>query len=526
MNFKKKSKKSIVTNCLFTMFGLSCFLFTSCKKEEINLDLEKKGLNEYLNSMTLISSKMPAEKLEAKDSSRIDSVPEYIYHTDYYKAAAGYDEQIVLNPQTDVIFPGALIKGESVLDGTYTLISAKRNPITISTSLIGSPATSVVISDPKLSTIREAVNSLMKQDYDVPYANMAFTIEQANSEQQLDLSLHASYKGGGLKVSGGFDFANKKVKTRLIAKFIQSYYTLDMDMPSQPSDLFNGDVNKTLFGTFMPMYVSTVTFGRMALFTIESSLDETQVKAVLNASYGGSTGSATSEFASMMASSTMKVYILGGSGADASASINGFEDFKKYITAGGSFSKTSPGAPISYKLRYIKDNSIGKIVFAASYPIVTAIPRTDNVLYDIKTSLSKMKLNISDAGGNAEIYGTIKSWTKGLGEDNAHVHYYRSSDKYQSFGEKEDYTFPANTDTELSWNGLKQSDIISVRIAMSEADTGSDDVFTPATFEIKVADIVTGMNQGVYERSDLKVNCGTAYLNFTFKFAPVIRRIK
>ncbi|MDZ7635847.1 MAG: thiol-activated cytolysin family protein [Bacteroidales bacterium] len=112
--------------------------------------------------------------------------------------AAGYDEQIVLNPQTDVIYPGALVKGESILDGTYTLIPADRMPITISTSLTGSGRVSVTVDNPKLSTIREAINNLMNQEYDVPPANMGFTVEQAYSEQQLDLSLRASYKGEGL----------------------------------------------------------------------------------------------------------------------------------------------------------------------------------------------------------------------------------------------------------------------------------------------------------------------------------------
>jgi thiol-activated cytolysin len=148
---------------------------------------------------------------------------------------------------------------------------------------MGTGNVSVVVNDPKLSTVREAINSLMSTDFDVPPANMGFDIYQAYSEQQLALSLRASYKTGVVNVQGGFDFSNKKVKTRLVAKFIQNYYTLDMDLPNQPSDLFDGDVERSLFGTNMPMYVSSVTYGRMALFTIESELDETTVRMALKA---------------------------------------------------------------------------------------------------------------------------------------------------------------------------------------------------------------------------------------------------
>ncbi|GAB1416788.1 hypothetical protein MASR2M117_21940 [Paludibacter sp.] len=504
---------------------LSIFGLTGCDREEVPTPNNTDSLDSYLKSMKSIESKMPAISEPAIEESKKDTTEEYYYHIDYYQAAAGYDEQMVMNPQTDVIYPGALIKGESVLDGTYTLIAAKRKPITISTSLLGGSNTSIQVADPKLSTIREAVNSLMKQEYDVPFANMSFTIEQANSEQQLDMALRASNKGGGVNVKGGFDFSNKKVKTRLVAKFIQSYYTLDMDLPNKPSDLFDADVDQKLFGSLMPMYVSTVTFGRMALFTIESELSETEVRTFLNASYANVKGSVSADFNSLQSKSTMKVYILGGSGANASATINGFEDFKTYITEGGNFSKSSPGAPISYKLRYINDNKVGKIVFAARYPIVTAIPRTDNIVYDIKTLMARMKLNVSDAGGNAEIYGNVISWVASQGEGSAHNHFNRSAKNYQSFDEKENHTFPINLETEREWRNLKGDDKFFVKISMKEADTTNDDVFGVSTFEIPVSEIISSMDQGFYEKTGMKVYCGTDWIDFTFKFTPTMKRV-
>jgi hypothetical protein len=496
-------------------------LFSKCEKDTF----DEMALNEYLKTLPPISGEMPAEKVPAITGTEIDTATEYIYRTDYYEAAAGFDEQIVLNPQTDVIYPGALVKGESILDGTYTLIPARRKPITISTSLTGGNVTSVVVEDPKLSTVREAVNTLMKQTYDVPYANMGFTIEQAYSEQQLDLSLRASYKGFGLNIKGGFDFSNTTIKTRLVAKFIQNYYTLDMDMPKQPSDLFEEDVDRTLFGTLMPMYVSTVTFGRMALFTIESELSETDVKAYLNASYAGVNASTSSEFDAFKSKSTMKVYILGGSGSAAGATINGFDDFKNYIITGGNFSKTSPGAPISYKLRYIRDNSIGKIVFSASYPIVTAIPRTDNIVYDITTVLFSMDVHENDKT-NCELYGNIWSWPKSLGSSVQHDHLALGSGNYISTGNTSIYEWTENTTTTKLWSGLKQNDTIAIKIAMHEVDDWDpDDHFEVGNFEIPVV-IITSTAGGQYDKTSLRVIDGTNYIDFTFRFRYQMRRIK
>ncbi len=508
-----KNKVAFVTvaSLCFILFGF--VLLSGCEKEDT---FDKGALIEYLQDLPTIATVMPAEKAASKINSEVDTTTEYIYHTDYYETAAGFDEQIVLNPQTDVIYPGALVKGESILDGTYTLIPAKRKPITISTSLTGGNVVSVVVDDPKLSTVREAVNSLMKQEYDVPYANMGFTVEQAYSESQLDLSLHASYKGFGLNVKGGFDFSNNNIKTRMVAKFIQSYYTLDMDLPNHPSDLFEDDVDRTLFGTYMPMYVSTVTYGRMALFTIESSLSETEVKSYLNASYAGVNASASAEFDELKANSSMKVYILGGAGGDAGATINGFEDFKNYIQAGENFSKTSPGAPISNKLRYIKDNSIGKIVFAASYPIVTALPRTDNLIYDIKTLLYYMYAASTDgAGGTLELYGEVYCYPKSLGISVAHDHFANGD-----FDEYSETYFSENTTTAKTWTGLKQTDAIMINIQMHEDDGTSDDHYGVTTTEIPVADIITAVVMGQnYDKEGMKVYNSTQYLQFTMRFS-------
>ena len=79
-----------------------------------------------------------------------------------YKAAPGYDELFLMDPITDVIYPGAIIKGEIIPTGEYIPIIADRKPVTISVSLqeiAGSPST---VDEPKLSTVREALNNILR----------------------------------------------------------------------------------------------------------------------------------------------------------------------------------------------------------------------------------------------------------------------------------------------------------------------------------------------------------------------------
>ncbi len=472
---------------------LFLLLTVACQDDEgINPDIQT---NDYLLSLPKVE--FPPEMPARLDSSANEQDPEYDYKIDYYSAAAGYNEQIVMDPQTDVIYPGALIKGETILDGRYIPIAVGRKPITISTSLQGSENVSTTVEDPKLSTVREAVNSLMNQEYDVPPANVGFEVKSVYNRAQFDMSFNAGYNSGFAEVHGGFDYSRTHIKSRVVAKFIQKYYTLDMDLPSQPSDLIANAPGTNMYGSLMPMYVSTVTFGRMALFVVESELQETDVHTYLNGSYGTNDAEAEANFNELISKSTMKVYVLGGSGEDASAIINGYSDFKKYVTQGGNYSKTSPGAPISYKLRFINDNAIARVVSAASYPIRTATERTDNIRYDVSVRLMNMQPLFDDPGGHLELWGTIKSYLNNSSSGSRN--HWRQLDKnHLSLAKNEVYNFPNNTTTRRTYTNLKAGDYITLYLDINESDLTRDEDLGVGIYTITVKDI-NGKPNGHYD---------------------------
>ncbi len=510
--YKNNKSKKKFSPFLTVTIALTVFLIFGCQKDDMpDFSVE---INDYILSLPPVQ--FPSEKNATVDSTTTEQDQEYDYTISYYSAAAGYDEQIVLNPQTDVIYPGALIKGESILDGSYLPISVKRKPITISTSLQGSGKVSVEVDDPKLSTVREAVNSLMNQEYDVPPANLGFTVENVYSREQMNLALHASYTSGVTDVYGSFNYSNTKVKSRVVAKFIQNYYTLDLDLPSKPSDLIDGEPGSANFGAMMPMYISTVTFGRMALFTVESELTESEVHTYLEGSYGDVSGDASADFEKLSSSSTMKVYVLGGSGADAGAAINSFQDFKKYITQGGNYSKSSPGAPISYKLRYISDNTIAKVVFAASYPVRSAIPRTDNIRYDISVRLYQMQPHFEDGNGSPnELYGSVKCWAAS-NPDKSYLNWNVGlGGSYLKLGKNSTHTFSNNTTTNRKFTNLKGSDKISIRLAVKESDLwpDADDDLGVSYYTVPLVDII---NKGTYTYTIKNYGAGSSYMDVTF----------
>ncbi len=110
-------------------------------------------------------------------------------------------------------------------------------------------------------------------------------------------------------------------------------------------------------------------------------------------------------YSKIINNSTVKAFILGGSGGSAVQSVNGVEGVVNFITTGGDYSKDSPGAALSYKLRYLKDNSIANIILSTEYNV----RKCERVFSHYKIILSRIYCeNCDDAGSEAEIYGYLK----------------------------------------------------------------------------------------------------------------------
>ena len=319
----------------------------------------------------------PAESAIAEESSTDperdseDTTLECTVKT--YKGAPGYNELFTLDPTTDVIFPGALLRGESIPTGEYSGISAERAPVTVSVSLINVAQTSIEIEDPNLlSSARAAINELLSQEVNgATPAQATLTIDQVYSEEHLSAAIGVNYRGVGKKVSANLSFGSSEYKNTFVLKFLQRYYSLDLDSPgSDPSDLFTRLPDPSTLGSSSPVYVSSVTYGRMVLYTVESNSSMTEVKAAFDASAGSTDGTIDTEYQNIINSSRIEALIVGGSGSGAVQAINGPQDVYEFIAEGGNYSKDSPGFPLAYKLRFVKQGfPVAKVVLATEYQV-------------------------------------------------------------------------------------------------------------------------------------------------------------
>lgn len=380
-----------------------------------------------LGHLTLAPQQPPQEIECEGDDCQVDGPQgaEMCTYT-YYSTTEHFDEFVAFQPNSATLWPGSIVDGRDASVGLLTSVTLPRAPLTYSASLanlIGSPVGHM--EAPSLSQFRATMQEILAAGVSgsTP-ANVAFELRQVFSEAEVSLALATAVSWpGGNKISGMFDFAAKTTKTRILADFTQAYYTVDVDVPPAPSALFAPDVTVEDLAAFMgpdnpPMYVQSITYGRRAVFSIETEHSEEEVHTALEAviSAFGADGDleVASEHKQVLNTSTMKVFVLGGDGGGGVEAVLGFDGLLNYILAGGNYSAQSPGAAVAYKLAYL-DNFGTRFAYTTDFAEANCTPPA--------VEARKIRVYLKDLyfDGNGEGIGkgevTYRVWASASGSD-------------------------------------------------------------------------------------------------------------
>lgn len=453
--------------------------------------------------------------------------------TTRYRIAPGFDELLCMAPGSDTLWPGALLYGASIPGGEYLPVLAPRTPVTFSISLGNiQGGISRTVAAPSLSTIRQAVTDLLAQNItgSTP-ARTAFSISDVYNEDQLQIALGGNYGNGVISVRSQFDFHNSSIRSRVLVKFVQVYYTIDIDLPDSPSALF---ADAAAAGTVLPrcagispLYVSSVSYGRLALFSFESTSSNEELKAALAAAFSGLTAkgelSLTVRQQEVLRTSTIKATIIGGNGGMAVHAVNGLEGLKAFVLTGGNCDRDNPGAPLAYRFRYLSDNASCRIVFASEYETVETIPVTHAVrVYEMSLTCVKE----SDAGDCEELYGSVTvgcrtgsgtvTWLQGY-QDGAvappRIWDIPASGAWE-LREGQTRAIPGSRDFHIPAGSLADATLVITGHVKEEDTWGNDDLGT-RTLEIPVADLTEGPHTlGMF-------TCGWTRVQIAFRARPL-----
>lgn len=360
------------------------------------------------------------------------------------KETRQFDRIVAYAANSDSLYPGALVSADSVLTGLFTQVVLPRSPATISVSLENlAGGKTAVIQEPSLSAYRDALAGILDTEItgSTP-ANIYSEIEEVHSEEQLNMALgvQASWSLGVASLKTSFNWSEQDTRSRYVVRYTQAYYTVDLDAPSQPSAVLAptvqlADVQAKMDAERPPAYVASVTYGRMVLFTFESEYSAQEMGAALEFAYSGGvdvSGDVSVTYKDIISKSKITAFILGGDAGTAVETIDSYESLIAFIKAGGNYSKESPGAPIAYKLNYLKDNSPARMSFTTDYDV----KECNRVSQRVRVTLNS--ISVDDAGGDPgkdlELYGKI--WVEG---DNMVTLFDRNSSNWVRIREGEQF---------------------------------------------------------------------------------------
>lgn len=281
------------------------------------------------------------------------------------------------------IFPGAILDGRS-LEGNFSPqmlegISSGIRPITISTSLPVSgyavPKTAIARPTAEKALVNAALTDLERVNPgEVGAAALHISLDTFRVYEELQ-TLYGYQKGLDaflINTNTTKQGENHLItaKSAIKIKFFQENFTIETNIP-QTNELFDptGLDMHSITGGKVPVYVKSVTYGRMGIMVIESSasmknlFDAVYKQAGILGNIIGIDKNMTEQDKTIINEATIKVKYTGiGTDKSAAEMINGLNGFIEVMSANKTYSKTNPGIPIAFQLAEL--NSRNKLVEA------------------------------------------------------------------------------------------------------------------------------------------------------------------
>ncbi len=383
-----------------------------------NVSAGHQAIDEFINGIPdlVLPSAQTKTEIDCKDAScpKDGQEGDSFCHYRRFTETVHFEKFVAFQPNSATLWPGLIVRGQDAQEGLLTPLGAKLAPVVFSVSLENIANSPVgEMEDPSLSSFRDARNAILEGGVTgATPAALDFNVIELHSESQLSTALGAGLNWpGGPEIAASFDFSSTEQKTKILVNLTQAYYTIDEDAPTTPKDFFDpsvtvDDLKPLIEEGSPPLYIQSITFGRRVIFSVETNSSATDIKAALEATYKGAVNvnaKVSAEHQKMLSSSSIRAFVIGGAGGEATGAISGFEGLISYIKNGGNYSKDSPGAPIAYKLAYL-DNEVTKMAFTTEY----SEKECNKNQGDLQAEMVSIKhVAGDDVGGNIEFYGNV-----------------------------------------------------------------------------------------------------------------------
>ena len=400
--------------------------------------MSRKEINDNIENLQYDSKKV----LAFNGTTITDFVPKsgvmkndaFIVTTRTKNTMSGDYDIAIPNAYASITYPGALLVANSKLvEGTPTALAAKRAPIALTIDLPGLiEEGSVEVENPEYRNVNAAISKALETWYADKSKDHAIKCNiQYNSSilydensMALKFGCDASYMGNKLGID--FNLIRDQKKSAYLVQFKQIYYTVSVEPPKHPADVFAEDVewddiSRKINNDNPPVYVQNVQYGREIYFLLESAASSKELEAFVNGTlkYDGTEVNANvkADYKKFASSVQTKVVVIGGKpiSIKTSGSIEEITaDLSKVISEGVVLGKENPAMNLCYTTAFLKDNITAKILGRSEYVTTESEVFTSGNLKLIHTGAYVARFNVDwkevsfDKDGNEIL--TKKEW--------------------------------------------------------------------------------------------------------------------
>ncbi|ORX97792.1 Perfringolysin [Basidiobolus meristosporus CBS 931.73] len=298
-------------------------------------------------------------------------------------------ELVTFGTGSDAFWLGALLQGKGYVDGVggfKPLPIGDRNEQKITVDFLNGKSSSSICK-PDSGAVRDAIAGLVshaKSGGYRPGANIHYKTVEVNSAESAALNLGFGAKYLAFQAKTALDTQRNYTENTIAAYFVEKAFTVDVAMPKTPADFFNSqftmqDLKEQIrFGRLgpdnLPIFVSSISYGRVLLYSVTSSASSSDIRATIQASYNGLKLGVDSNLdikhQKLLSESKISVAVIGG---NREAAINLIRDGN----LNSFFSQESTletYVPISYTLRSIANGNLAAVSETTKYTIKACHP--------------------------------------------------------------------------------------------------------------------------------------------------------
>lgn len=332
-----------------------------------------------------------------------------------YRMSQEFDETLIKDPSADILYPGCVIRGQSIADATYAFFNACNTGLStysLNATLRSGSGEELIgrAENIRMSDYRSKFSDWTHLDFNDDAVKTSYSMYHINSKEDAKFHAGVSVKHAIADAVANLDFNFRKYKNHFLVKFIQQKFNVTLDQPRGRATIFTS-INPELMGNVQPVYVSNINYGRILFIAVSTNEEEERVNSAVEFMLKKVKGldintQLEQDYNKLVASSQIDLTVVGGNQKQQNSLLEKTLDgVTTFITTNPEINEVSP---ISFQMRYASTGAIARIVSQTEYyvPNRVFVPDFDKVIITVKP------VSIRATGGyqgENDIYGSARA---------------------------------------------------------------------------------------------------------------------